>query len=418
MQVSAPSDTVFVDIDQERIERIAAAAGAGIDDAPLEPRRSPRWAGLRGLGTALWLDSGDIDEVDELWTSEFEALTTNNTLLNKEIQKGIYDDYVHEQADLVSGLPDGLRVLEMGFLLNARHGLRLVRRYGARVSVELSTELAHDVDGSVFYGRRFHAISPEHFVVKVPLTAAGLLAARQLVTDGIPVNFTLGFSARHNHLIAGFVRPEFVNVFLGRCNGYVEKNGLGSGELVGEKALLASQRCVAHLYRESPGRPRQIAASMREPEQVARLAGCDVMTMPTAVARGVDAWDAIDWQDRSGDDPEPGIDAAPTERLACFWEVGEADRRLLQDLQRQAPESPEELIAKAHACGLGDCFPELTATDEQRIADDGKIPDHGHWCSRIADGLLAPDTLLNKAGLAAFAADQRALDERLRSHLG
>jgi transaldolase len=53
------------------------------------------------LKTRLWLDTGDIDEAKKLWCSEFEALTTNNTLLNKEIQKGIYDGLVHEVTDVI-----------------------------------------------------------------------------------------------------------------------------------------------------------------------------------------------------------------------------------------------------------------------------------------------------------------------------
>ena len=50
------------------------------------------WSKLREIGTRLWLDTSDIEMAKELWSSEFEALTTNNTLLNKEVQKGIYDD--------------------------------------------------------------------------------------------------------------------------------------------------------------------------------------------------------------------------------------------------------------------------------------------------------------------------------------
>ena len=49
----------------------------------------PEWRKLRDIGTRLWLDTGDIDEAGKLWNSSFDALTTNNTLLNKEIQKGI-----------------------------------------------------------------------------------------------------------------------------------------------------------------------------------------------------------------------------------------------------------------------------------------------------------------------------------------
>ena len=38
------------------------------------------------LGSELWLDTGDIEAAAEPWTEEFTALTTNNTLLNAEVQ--------------------------------------------------------------------------------------------------------------------------------------------------------------------------------------------------------------------------------------------------------------------------------------------------------------------------------------------
>jgi transaldolase len=167
---------------------------------PPAPRfkTDPFWKGLRGAGTELWLDTGDIDAAAELWTAEFTALTTNNTLLNKEVQKGIYDAVIREAGALLKGMAPDQEVIEIAFILNALHGLRLVHAFGAMVSVELHTATAHDVQAAVAYGRRFARISPDRFIVKVPLTAAGLLATRALRKEGIPVNFTLGFSARQN----------------------------------------------------------------------------------------------------------------------------------------------------------------------------------------------------------------------------
>ena len=87
-------------------------------------------------------------------------------------------------------------LLEIAFVLNARHGLRLARRFDAFVSVELHTDLADDVERTVAYGRRYHEVCPERFIVKVPLSPAGLIGARRLSDAGVPVNFTLGFLAR------------------------------------------------------------------------------------------------------------------------------------------------------------------------------------------------------------------------------
>ena len=148
--------------------------------------RSEVWQGLASTGTGLWLDTGDIEAAQKLWTQEFVALTTNNTLLNNEVQKGLYDQLVPEAARLVrnvdSAIDDALLVQEIAFVLNAVHGLKLVSTFDADVSVELHTNLARDAEASYRYGKRFAAISPERFIVKIPLTPEGLIAARRSAT--------------------------------------------------------------------------------------------------------------------------------------------------------------------------------------------------------------------------------------------
>ena len=75
-------------------------------------------------GTELWLDTGDMEEAEANWSAEMSALTTNNTLLNNEIQKGIYDVFISEAKSIVRDLPQEERVKEIAFILNARHGLQ------------------------------------------------------------------------------------------------------------------------------------------------------------------------------------------------------------------------------------------------------------------------------------------------------
>src|SRR3569833_640405 len=204
----------------------------------------PAWKALRETGTLLWLDTGDLDAARKLWTDEFSNLTTNNTLVNKEVQKGLFADVIPRagKAFRDAGVTDPQElVYEVGFVVNCRQALRLVEAFDATVSVELHPGMADDIARSVDYGRRYYAICPERFIVKVPLTPAGFLAARQLSQDGIPINYTLGFSARQNVLAAAFSRPAFVNVFMGRLNSFVADNHLGDGKNVGEKATMATQ---------------------------------------------------------------------------------------------------------------------------------------------------------------------------------
>ena len=119
--------------------------GVDLHAERLETESDPFWKALCNRGTELWLDTGDIDGATPLWIDEFTALTTNNTLLNAEVQKGIYDDLIQKAADMLSGLDTQTQIIEIAFILNARHGLRLAQRFGGKVSVELHTDLAHDI---------------------------------------------------------------------------------------------------------------------------------------------------------------------------------------------------------------------------------------------------------------------------------
>jgi transaldolase len=401
---------------------------AGITEELLHAESNPYWARLREAGTEPWLDTGDMDEAARLWAQEFTALTTNNTLLNREIQKGIYDAWIPTAAAAVKqdqpDISEQDLVLEIAFALNARHGLRLVERFGAYVSVELHTDLANDVERSVAYGRRYAAMC-DKFIVKVPLTVHGLIAARTLEEEGIPVNFTLGFSARENYLVTCVARPSWVNVFLGRLNAYASGEGLGNGEWVGERTMLASQAAVCEL-RESLGAPtRQIAASMRMGDQVQTLAGSDVYTMPIAVAEAYLASNPVlgDLIDVSDSSYQPswaeGIDPR-AEGLEDLWEISPGFRQACDELaQIPADElSPEGILAALDAAACGNIFPRLSSAQLKTLIAEGKAPKRDTWKADFASQTQSLDGLFTLAGLHAFAQDQADLDNRIRQQLG
>ena len=389
---------------------------------------NPRWQGVRDAGTELWLDTGDIGAISKLWTSEFSALTTNNTLLNKEVQRGQYDELVRRTAarlrELEPKIPANVLILEIAFVLNAYHGLRLVENFDAMVSVEEHTDLANEVDLAVLYGKRFHAICPERFIVKLPLTPAGILAMRKLRKAGVPINFTLGFSARHNYLAARVGDPSWVNVFLGRLNAFVADSKLGTGDGVGEKATAASHEALVELRRTGQAATRQIAASMRSGEQVWSLAGVDVMTIPTAAAQ--------EYRDSprgpvTGRGPEsaairPDIDATARQRyrMDCLWDVTPEFRKAVdalvaQDLDRM---TPAQFVAVLRQNGVTDLFPDWSAAELDTIRTDGKIPNLQHWAAKLESGAVGLDALINMSGLLSFAQDEKALDDRVRGLIG
>lgn len=400
---------------------------AGISEELLHGEPNPLWARLREVGTEPWLDTGDMDEASRLWSQEFTALTTNNTLLNKEIQKGIYDAWIPEAAAAVKAdrpdITEQELVLEIAFALNARHGLRLVERFGAYVSVELHTDLAQDVERSVSYGRRYAALS-DKFIVKVPLTPEGLIAARRLEEEGINVNFTLGFSARENFLVTCVAQPSWVNIFLGRLNAYAAGEGLGDGAWVGERTHMASQAAVREAREAVGASTRQIAASMREGAQVETLAGTDVYTMPIGVAEGYLASNpsADDLADQTGQDYQPtwgeGIDPE-AEGVHDLWEVDGRFRDVCLDLAKLDVDSlsAEVVLNALDEAGFGAVFPRLSESELATLVAEGKAPKRSTWQDALAHGKYGLDGLFTLAGLHAFAQDQAALDERIRQQL-
>jgi len=384
------------------------------------------WQKLRALGTRLWLDTGDIDIAKTLWCSEFEALTTNNTLLNKEIQKGLYDDFIGQTAAAIRqtapDIDERRLILEIVFVLNAHHGLKLAETFDAHVSVELHTDLGDDVERSVAYGRRYFDICPERFYIKVPFTPAGLLAARRLGQLGIPINFTLGFSARQNYLAVLLAQPRFVNVFMGRLNAFVIDNGLGDGINVGEKATLATQRELSSLREAGRMRSRLIGASMREGAQVAALAGLDVFTMPPKVAAQYEEKPADRLDSQVQNDPPvrfaEGVNPADF-NAASLWDVPEAFKRCVEELLEGDVDAllPEDIGAHFAQAGFRDLLPRWSDEDIRIVITDGKIPMFSKWKERLACGQIGLDALMNISAFHSFATDQKALDDRVRSLL-
>ncbi|MDP1537898.1 MAG: transaldolase [Burkholderiales bacterium] len=128
------------------------------------------------------------------------------------------------------------------------------------VSLEVSPALAHDAAATVAAGLRLKGtVARANLLIKVPATAAGLIAIEDLVAQGCPVNVTLMFSLRHvrdvaqaylrgisRHIDAGgdarLVR-SVASVFLSRVDTLVDKRL----EAIGGDALALRGRSAVAL---------------------------------------------------------------------------------------------------------------------------------------------------------------------------
>jgi transaldolase len=373
---------------------------------------------LNGLGTRLWLDTGNLEEASKLWRKEMSALTTNNTLANQVVQTGVMDSVmantVARVREVDPAVSDDELILDVVFVVNCQIAQRLVGAFGALVSVELHPAVANDIEKTVRYAQRYYAVNPDHFIVKIPLTPEGYCSVARARGLGIPINYTLGFSARQNYLAAQISKPNYVNIFLGRLNQVVADNHLGDGKFVGEKVTLASQAAVKSLRSANSSiATHQIAASMRSADQMVALAGVDVYTVPPkAVAE-------FYTQNRQPEDItlktaenytvtlNSSTDNAAIELL---WTVDDRFKRFAADLDSMGGDkiNGDDLRTADKDFGVK-LFSNFTESEKTEIRTKGKIPETARWHSRAS-----LDDLMTESAIQSFTVDQAAFDDHIR----
>jgi transaldolase len=189
----------------------------------------------------LFIDTGSVAEVEEIaaW-GVLSGATTNPTLLAKE--EGDPGDAIRRICELIDG----------------------------PVSAEVVSDNTRDM---VAEGRALAGLD-DRVVVKVPFSAEGLAATRELASDGIPVNETLVFSAAQA-LLTVAAGATYVSCFMGRLDDIA----------INSEAVLAE--IVAAL---GPDREAQVlAASLRNPMHAVTAArlGCEVATAPAKVLKAM-----------------------------------------------------------------------------------------------------------------------------------
>jgi transaldolase len=124
-------------------------------------------------------------------------------------------------------------------------------------------------------GSALHAIAPNRIVVKVPVTTTGAEAAKELISQGIPITFTACYEPAQV-LVAAALGARYIAPYLGRISD------LGRD---GHSELIAMQRCLYGVGSSV----RLLVASLRHPSDLTRLAaaGMTTFTINPAIAAGL-----------------------------------------------------------------------------------------------------------------------------------
>ena len=172
---------------------------------------------LHDAGVSIWLDFIDREllssgRLRRMIEQDFvTGETTNPTIFEKALAEG------HEYDDQLSAAPRELSPPELFELVeteDVRTACDIFADVYARtgggdgyVSIEVSPASANDADATVREARRlWHAVDRPNLMVKVPGTAEGATAVRQLIGQGINVNITLLFAINaHARVIDAYI---------------------------------------------------------------------------------------------------------------------------------------------------------------------------------------------------------------------
>jgi len=160
---------------------------------------------IQDLGQSIWLDyisrgmiaSGELRRLID--TDGLRGVTSNPDIFNKAIAgSNDYDERIRKlirEDQSIEAIYQDLTVTDVRMAADAFRDVydRSEGDYGF-VSLEVNPHLAYDTPGTVKEARKlWQALDRPNVLIKVPATAEGLPAIRQLIGEGINVNVTLLF---------------------------------------------------------------------------------------------------------------------------------------------------------------------------------------------------------------------------------
>jgi len=169
---------------------------------------------VRAQGQQIWLDNLSRTLLNEgqlarmIDADGVAGVTTNPAIFHKAIAGGRY--YEDDLTQLKREPLDAEARYERLVIPDVQRACDLLRATweasaGAAgyVSLEVSPALAHDSAATLAAGLRLKAaVSRDNLLIKVPATAAGLVAIEELIGHGVSVNVTLMFSLAHVDAVA------------------------------------------------------------------------------------------------------------------------------------------------------------------------------------------------------------------------
>jgi transaldolase len=221
-----------------------------------------------------WLHDGTLQN----WIDRgVRGVTSNPSIFQKAMTAGnAYDQQFEELVRAGASVDDAYWSMVDRDIRDALALLRPVhdasRGVDGYVSLELAPEMARDTNASIAAARQFHeAIAEPNLYIKIPGTAEGVPAIRQMVAEGRNINITLIFGLPRyaeviaaylsglEELVAGGGDPSGVHgvasFFISRVDTEVDRRlqAIGTDEALAlrGRAAVAQGKLAYRLFRET-----------------------------------------------------------------------------------------------------------------------------------------------------------------------
>lgn len=233
--------------------------------------------------TTVVADTGDIDAIHR---HRPQDATTNPSLLYHAAQMPAYRHLVEEAAEIASDLGGSQEQMAEEFIdqLFVLFGSEILKVVPGRVSTEVAASLSFDTAGTLAKARKLislyqkKGIPRERILIKVASTWEGIQAANMLESEGIHCNLTLLFSFAQAAACAE-AGVTLISPFVGRIYDWYKKEGGGKEIPPDQDPGVASVTRIYNYYKKYGYKTQVMGASFRNTNQIARLAGSDLLTI-------------------------------------------------------------------------------------------------------------------------------------------
>lgn len=226
--------------------------------------------------TVVVADTGDFEAIKA--HSPTDA-TTNPSLILKAADKPQYRHLIEKAVQDANGNRE--QMMEKLFV---NFGIEILKVIPGRVSTEVDAHLSFDVEGSIQKAhsliRLYEAegIPRERILIKLASTWEGIVAAKQLESEGIHCNMTLMFSIAQA-IACGEVNATLISPFVGRILDWYKKHEGVEGYPAEKDPGVLSVRDIYNYLKKFDYNTEVMGASFRNKEEIIALAGCDLLTI-------------------------------------------------------------------------------------------------------------------------------------------